>query len=370
MSPSSPSERSLTLTRHVLDITIRLALIALLLVWALRTVGAFANPLLWGAILAVALYPLFLKLVALAGGRRKLVGVLFILLSIAVVIGPTVWLVDRSIDGATELAHTLKEGRLHVPPPDEKVKGWPLIGEKTYEAWQGAAEDPRGTAKKFSPQLKQLGEALVGFIASGGKFVLMLTFSLVLAGVFMINGEACLGFIQKLGRRIAGDGGPGLVKLTTGTIRGVALGVVGTAFIQSMAAALGLVLMHVPIPALWAALVLVLGVAQLPPILVLGPIAAYCYSTTGGLPATLFLVWALVINFGDGVLKPLLMGRGVDIPMLVILVGAIGGMVTFGIMGLFVGAVVVALAYKLFNAWLNFEEAQGAAEPETASEEA
>lgn len=356
---------SLGLTRHVLDITIRLALIALLLVWALRTVGAFANPLLWGAILAVALYPLFQKLVALAGGRTKLVGVLFILLSIAVVIGPTVWLVNNSIDGATELAHTLKKGEFHIPPPDEKVKEWPLVGEKTYTAWDNASKDPKGMAKKFAPQLKQLGEYLVGQIASGGKFVLGLTFSLILAGVFMINGESCADFLRKLGRRIAGEGGTELVKLTTGTVRGVALGVVGTAFIQAMAAALGLALMGVPIPALWAGLVLMCGVAQLPPLLVLGPIAAYCYSTTGGLPATLFLIWSLVINFGDGVLKPLLMGRGVDIPMLVILVGAIGGMVTFGIMGLFVGAVVVALAYKLFTAWLNFEEKKIEIEEET-----
>jgi predicted PurR-regulated permease PerM len=129
--------------------------------------------------------------------------------------------------------------------------------------------------------------------------------------------------------------------------------VLGVALIQTFLAAIGLLVMGVPGAGIWAAIVLLLAIMQLPPILILGPIAAWVFSTADPVPATIFLVYSIIVSFSDGVLKPMFLGRGVDVPMLVILLGAIGGMISSGIIGLFIGAVILALGYQLFQFWLN-----------------
>ena len=192
--------------------------------------------------------------------------------------------------------------------------------------------------------------------------MLSLTFSLVLAGVFLINGDSCGRFLQRFGYRLSGSEGDEIMTLATGTIRSVALGVVGTAFIQAALAALGLWIMDIPLAALWAILVLILAICQITTILVLGPVAAIAFSTHDPLPATVFLIWSIVVGLSDGFLKPLLFGRGVDIPMLVILIGAIGGLIAAGIIGLFLGAIILALSYRHFIIWLNRERVGGSEE--------
>ena len=356
MSASSESNSKTSLTTQAIEVAIRVGIVLLLAFWAIKIIAPFLGPVVWGVILAVAFYPLFLKVSAKMGGKKKLVGTLFILISVSVLIVPSVLLINQSIDGVHELTESWEKGELHIPPPNDKVKEWPVIGEKAHSAWSDFSNNFKEAAKKFGPQIKELGSKAFGAIAGVGGTVLAFTVSLILAGVFMISGESCVGFLNVLSKRLVGPKGEELVKLTTGTIRGVALGVVGTACIQGFAAAIGLVLVGVPMPALWAFLVIMVAIMQLPPILILGPVAAYVFSVNDGLPATLFLVWSMIVSFGDGVLKPLLMGRGVDAPMLVVLIGAIGGMMSFGIMGLFIGAVVVTLIYRLFMAWLEFQQ--------------
>lgn len=346
-----------------------MGLVVLLALWAFSIMSPFMPPVMWGVILAVAFYPLYLKLSARFGDRRKTVGVLFILASVAVMIVPSVILIDKSIDGVHDLTESWQKGELHIPPPGDKVKDWPVIGEKVFTTWSDFSENFKESAKKFAPQIKSFGGKVIGTVAGLGGTVLSMTISLILAGVFMINGEGCTKFLHALAKRLVGPRGEELVKLTSGTIRGVALGVVGTAFLQGLAAGIGCALVGVPMPALWAFLVMMLGIMQLPPLLILGPVAAYVFSVSEGLSATVFLVWAVIINFGDGVIKPLLMGRGVDAPMLVILLGAIGGMLSAGIMGLFIGAVVVTVIYRLFMVWLELgaEKEPGSTSSDTST---
>lgn len=350
-----------SLTAQAIEVAIRVGIVLLLAFWALKIISPFLGPVVWGIILAVAFYPLFLKISARFGGKKKLVGTLFILISVSVLIVPSVMLIDSSIDGVHKVSESWKKGELHVPPPTDKVKEWPVIGKKAHAIWTDFSENFKESAKKFAPQIKELGSSLIDSITGIGGTVIAFTISLILAGVFMISGESCGKFMQTLSKRLVGPRGEELVKLMAGTIRGVALGVVGTACIQGLAAAIGMALVGVPMPAVWAFLVVMIAIMQLPPIIVLGPVAAYVFSVNDGMPATLFLIWALVINFSDGVLKPMLMGRGVDAPMLVILIGAIGGMISFGIMGLFIGAVVVTLIYRLFMAWLEFQQEEAEA---------
>ncbi len=181
----------------------------------------------------------------------------------------------------------------------------------------------------------------------------MIIVSTCIAGVFLAKSEQSFAAAERIITRLAGEKGGEITALATATIRGVMLGVVGVAVIQASLSAIGIVVVGVPIAGLWTIMVLVCAVIQLPPILILGPIAAYVFSYADTTPAVIFLVWVLLVSMSDAFLKPLLMGRGVDIPMLVILLGALGGMMMSGIMGLFVGAVVLAIVYTLFMAWMD-----------------
>jgi predicted PurR-regulated permease PerM len=207
--------------------------------------------------------------------------------------------------------------------------------------------------KQFAPQIKSATGTVLGSVGGGLAGIFMIIISTCIAGVFMAKSDKCSAFALKLITRFAGEKGAEITALATATIRGVMQGVVGVAVIQAVLAAIGMVIVGVPASGLWAVLVLVCAVSQLPPILILGPVAAYVFSVADTTPAVLFLIWAILVSASDGFLKPLLMGRGVDVPMLVILIGALGGMVLSGIIGLFVGAVVLAIMYTLFMAWLD-----------------
>lgn len=246
----------------------------------------------------------------------------------------------------------LDAGTLEVPPPSQSVAEWPLVGPKLHEVWSGASRNLSGTINKYSEEVKKAASWFLGAAAGAGAGLLQFIIAVLIAAAFMANAEPIDRFLQKFAVRLAGKRGQGMGELAGATVRSVAQGVLGVAVIQALLSGIGMLLVGVPGAGLWAVLVLVLAVIQLPPILVLGPVAAYVFSEASTVPALLFLVWALVVSASDAVLKPMLLGRGLDIPMLVILLGAIGGMVFAGIIGLFVGSVVLALSYRLFLAWL------------------
>jgi len=173
----------------------------------------------------------------------------------------------------------------------------------------------------------------------------------VIAALFWLNAEMLLRGCNLLAVRLFGESGADYIKLSGLTIQSVAQGVIGIALVQAILAGIGLFAVGAPMAGLWMLLVMVFAVAQLPPILVLGPVAAYMFTVETTTVATVFLVWSMVVSFSDTFLKPLLLGRGLDIPMIVILVGAIGGMIMHGILGLFVGAVVLGMTYELTKKW-------------------
>lgn len=218
--------------------------------------------------------------------------------------------------------------------------------------------------KQFAPQIKTAAAALISKIGGGIFGIFMIIISMCITGVFLAKSEKCSIAATRLLTRFAGEKGPEIKDLSVATIRGVMQGVVGVAIIQAILAAAGMVLVQVPAAGLWSLLVLVFAVSQLPLILLLGPIAAYVFSYAGTTTAVLFLIWAIFVSVSDGFLKPVLMGRGLDLPILVILIGAIGGMIFSGIIGLFVGAVILAVMYTLFKTWLD-----EAGDIETASNE-
>ncbi len=355
-------------TKQAIDTALRLGLIALMVYWSFLIFKPFMMLVFWAGIIAVAVYPLFLRFEGLLGGKRKLALTLFTLLGLAILIVPTVMLANSTASTVQTLSVKMEEGTLQVPPPPAAVAEWPLVGEKLHRFWSGASKNLAGTVEKYAPQLKQAGKWLLGAAAGAGAGVLQFVIAILIAAAFMLNAGAIQRFFQQLAVRLAGEQGRDFTKLAGATVRSVAQGVLGVAFIQALLAGIGMLVVGVPGAGLWALLVLLLAVIQLPPILILGPASAYVFSVADTLPAVLFLIWALLVSASDAVLKPLFLGRGLDIPMLVILVGALGGMMLSGIIGLFVGAIVLALSYRLFVAWLTEDFAGD--EPETDTDQA
>jgi len=339
-----------------IEIAIRLGLIFLILAWCLQILTPFVSLVAWGAILAVAIYTPFLKLVEKLGGRKKLAVTLIVVLGIAVILVPVISMSNSMVDGATNLGTQISEGKVHVPPPPDYVQDWPVVGKKTYAFWTQASQDMKATLEKYPHQLAAVGKRLLHTAAGVGAGVLQFIVSFIIAAVFLVNAEGAGKAMRRIANRLSEQQGDELLDMSISTIRSVAVGVIGIAFIQAMLGGLGMMFAGVPAAGLLAIFILVLAIAQLPPLLILGPVAIYVFSAESTVVASLFLVWSLIVSFSDAVLKPLFLGRGVDVPMLVILLGAIGGMITAGIVGLFVGAIVLALGYKLLVEWVHLGE--------------
>ena len=336
---------------------VRLAILFLLLYYCFLIIAPFVPLVLWGAIIAVALYPLHIKFTAKLGNRGKLSATLLSLIALAVIMTPVVMLSDSLIEGVRTWTADFESGSVRVPPPAEGVRDWPMIGEKLYSAWQLASENLSEAAEQYAPQLEGLGNALASAAAGVGIGLLQMILSIVIAGIFLASADVSAAGTRAVVNRLVGARGPRLVALSEATVRSVAQGVLGVAIIQTLLAAVGLLAAGVPAAGVWAFLVLLLAIVQLPTILILGPIIVYVFSVADPLTASVFAIWSVLVSVSDMVLKPLLLGRGLDVPMLVILIGAIGGMLLSGIVGLFVGAVILVLGYELVEFWVTGDDA-------------
>jgi predicted PurR-regulated permease PerM len=342
---------------RALEAAIRISLLALLVIWCFNIVRPFIMPILWGAIMAVAIYPMFLKAQVRLGGREKLTATLITLIALAILIIPAVMLSESLIDGSQQLAAEYDDGTLTVPPPSESVKDWPLVGEKLHSAWSLASSNLEEALIKFKPQVEAFGKWFLSSAAGVGAGVLMFVISIIIAGVFLVFSRSGSHALETVIGRVLGEtDGKEFVDIAGATIRSVAQGVLGVALIQTILGGVGLLAIGVPYAGVWALLILLLAIIQLPPLLILGPIIVYVFSVESTMPAVIFMIWSLMVSASDAFLKPLFLGRGMDIPMPVILLGAIGGMILSGIVGLFVGAVVLAVGYTLFVAWLDQDE--------------
>jgi len=349
---ASKLQSSRNSVKLAIEIAVNLGLIIFILIWALMILKPFLALVIWGAIIAVASYTPFLKLQSIFKGSKKLAVIAFTVIGLSVVIIPTSMFSESLIKSSINLAHHIAEGTVNIPPPSENVKEWPVIGKRVHTAWSKAANDFTLFVNDNANQVKEISAIFLTKAAGVGLGILSLVFAILIAAAFLSNAEVAAMSMQRLFRRLAGEQGDKLLDLSAATIRSVATGVLGIAFIQAMLGGLGMVVVGVPGAGLWALFVLIVAIAQLPPWLILGPVIVYVFSVESSMVATMFMVWSLVVSFLDMALKPVMLGRGVEAPMLVILLGAIGGMVMSGIIGLFIGAVILAMAYKLFQAWL------------------
>ena len=341
-----------TFVANALEAFIRIGVVALLVLWCFRIGRPFIQIILWGIIIAVALHPSHYKIKSIIGGRGKLAAVLITLLALVFVITVGVMLSGTLIDGAKTLSFKIKEGTLAVPPAPQSVKNWPIIGKPLYQAWRLASVNLAAALSKFTPQLTAFSQWLLTNAAYTGVGILKFIVSIFIAGIFLTKADAGYEAAKSIGTRLAGEQGVELVNLASSTLRSVVKGIIGVAVIQSLLTLIGCLAAGVPGAGLWALLVLIVAVAQLPTLLVLAPIVIYVFSTAGTVTAVLFAIWCVFVGLCDNFLKPILLGRGVKVPMVIVFIGAIGGFINSGIIGLFIGAIVFVVGYQLFLAWL------------------
>ena len=347
-----------TQTGRGAELVIRIGLLLLLVGWCFVIVQPFIGMIGWAIVMSVALYPTFDRLRTLMHGRTKSAAALLTLVFLLVFIVPAVVLSETLVSGVRMLATNLQNGSLQIPMPSESVRGWPVIGDRVADLWTLAATNLDALTTQFQEEIADVGRWLLHQAASTGLGLLQFVAAVVLSGFLLTTAKASSEIGQRVASRVVGTNGQRFAALAVATTRSVARGVLGVALIQSTLAGLAFLVVGIPGAGLWAVITLMMCIVQIGPALVLIPAAIYVFSTHGTITAVAFAIWCVFVMLIDNVLKPMLLGRGVDVPMLVVVIGAIGGLLSMGVIGLFVGAIVLVLGYAALAAWLGNESVE------------
>lgn len=319
--------------------------------WILKP---FLGAAVWAAMLVVATWPLFLQLERRLGGRRSLAVAIMAAALLLLLVVPLWLAIDTLVDNADRIAAWGRALAEHgLPPPPDFVQSLPLLGEKLAGLWREvAAAGPEGLVGRVTPYAANIGKWLVAEAGGVGAMFVQFLLVVVLAAVMYGSGEAAAAKLHRFGRRLAGERGENAVVLAGGAIRGVALGVGVTAIVQTALGGIGLAVAGVPFAGFLSALMLMMCIAQIGPMLVLLPAVGWLFWTGDTGWAIFLLVWSVVVGTLDNFLRPVLIKRGADLPLLLIFAGVIGGMLSFGLIGLFIGPVVLAVTWTLLEAWV------------------
>jgi predicted PurR-regulated permease PerM len=350
----APSRDELTATW--VELSIRIGVLALLLYWTFTLIRPFVTIAIWSAVLTVALYPVYEWMVGQLGGRRRLAALLLTVLSLLIVIGPITWLVLGLVDGIQTVSERLYPELPALPPPPDTIKSWPLVGEPIYQFWELASSNLRAALGMIIPQLKPLGSVLLQVGADAGVGALKFFVAIILAGFLFSPAPRLLDGVRKFSRRVASARGEEFVGLAGATIRSVSRGVIGISVLQALLVGVGLLVAGIPGASLITFAVLILGIIQIGPSIILIPLIIWTWMTMETTAALLFTAYMIPVNLLDNILRPLVMGHGLSTPMPVILLGVIGGTISYGITGLFLGPIVLAVFWELLVAWLRESE--------------
>ncbi len=338
------------------EVAIRIAFLALLVGWCFVIVRPFIGIIGWAVVMAVALYPTFDRLRVAFGGRTKSAALLLTIAFLLVFIVPAIVLSETLVSGVRALATSLQNGSLAIPMPSDSVKSWPLVGQRIADLWTLAATNLDAAILQFRGEFASAGRWLLHQAASTGLGLVQFFVAVVLSGILLVTAKASENMSQRIAQRVVGANGEQFARLAVATTRSVARGVLGVALIQATLTGLGFLVVGIPGAGLWALIALMLCIVQIGPTLVLIPAVIYIFSTSSTATAVLFTVWCVLVALIDNILKPILLGRGVDVPMFIVVIGAIGGLLTMGVIGLFVGAIVLVLGYSALVAWLGDPE--------------
>jgi predicted PurR-regulated permease PerM len=338
------------LARIVLSVLLIFILIAASF-WILRP---FILAVVWAAMIAVSTWPLMRTIQARLRSRALAVLVMSAAMVLVFVV-PMALAIETLIDNADTIKRLARMlATASIPPAPDWVLRIPLVGPSLADTWAGiAAAGQQGLVSRFAPHAAAAAQLVLDALGSAGILAVQLLLTIVITVIMYTQGEAARAGLIRFGRRLAGQRGEGVVILAGQAIRGVALGVVVTALLQTLAAGIGLVVAGIPFAGLLTGVVLLLCIAQVGPLLVLAPATIWLFWTDQTGWGVALLVWTVVVGAMDNVLRPILIRKGADLPLLLIFAGVLGGLFAFGIIGLFVGPVVLAVTYTLLRDWVN-----------------
>ena len=350
----------------LVELLLPLFILGLLIALCVQLLVPFVGLLVWTIILAVCFYPVHKRLTGRGMSNRLSASIIGIGLA-ALILVPTSIAAISAASSAPAFVAGLKSGEEHVPPPPAQVAELPVVGPKLHAAWSQAANDMPAFAKQFGPQLGSFSKWLLSTAGGMVGALLALVLAVILAAVTLAYAESARAFIANLLSRVTGSRAKGehYMDIIGATVRSVANGVIGVAFVQALLCGIGFFLVGIPGAGLLSLLAMALGVVQIPVVLVTLPAIIYAFAVKSTTVAILFTVWFVIAGLSDAVLKPLMIGHGLEVPMPVILLGVIGGVIAYGLVGLFIGAVLLAVGYVLFREWLDAPVAGSAKDPAT-----
>jgi predicted PurR-regulated permease PerM len=350
------AERNAAEERRVSDRAIRLGFLALFGYWSLQLVLPFLPIAVWSVILAVALHPVYRRLLRLCGGRQGLAATVLTVTMFALIIGPITLLATSLVETVTGLAASLETGGLKIPPPPEGLSDWPVIGEKLDRTWALASDNLPAALNQVWPERRAAAASVVRGVTSIGGDMAMFLVAILLSAFLYKPGPRIVEGARLFASRLVAPRGDAFVEMAGATIRSVSQGVIGLAVLEALVAGIILLVAGVPGAGLIAFAILLLSLAQIGPAPVLLPLVIWAWTSGATTPAVVITIAAVAILGADNLLKPILIRRGLKTPMLVILVGVIGGTIGYGMVGLFLGPVVLAVFYELVVAWVKNED--------------
>lgn len=347
-----PTEATKIKSRQIIHVALQLLALGLLLGWSFQILAPFVNPIIWGIILAVTLYPIHKKLKKKLKGRGTLAAVIITVLIFGFVMVIGTWLgIKTGSEIKTEISN-YNEGKIKIPPPPVSVKEWPLIGDKAFQIWEQLGTGMDNIIQKYPDEVKTIAGYFLQLLATTGKAFLIFAISILISGVFLSYAEESSRFAHTVFNRLINSTKFDMATISAITIRNVVKGILGVAIIQSLCAGIGMLTVGIPYAGIWTLLCMVLAIVQIGIFPIVIGVLIYVWTTDHTTTAILFTIWMILVGALDNILKPLMMGKGAPVPMLVIFLGSLGGFIYSGIVGLFTGAVILSLAYRLFDAWL------------------
>ncbi|HEY2348386.1 MAG TPA: AI-2E family transporter [Puia sp.] len=354
---NSEAEMSLKVkSRRVIHIALQLLALGFLLSWCFNILAPFVTPIMWAAILAVTLYPMHQKLKGKLKGKSLLAAILITATIFILFLLVGSWLGIRT---GTEIKTTIsnyQDGKLKIPHPPESVKQWPVIGDKAFQVWTQLTSGVDTIAQKYPEEVRTVTSAGIQLLATTGKGLLIFAVSILISGVFLAYAEQSAIFARAVFNRLINSIKFDMATISAITIRNVVRGILGVAIIQSSCAGLGFAFAGIPYAGIWTLLCLILAIVQIGIFPVVLCVLIYIWTTDHTTTAILLTIYMILVGLMDNILKPLLMGKGAPVPILIIFLGSLGGFIYSGFIGLFTGAVILSLGYRLFDVWLKEAE--------------
>jgi predicted PurR-regulated permease PerM len=349
-------------SRFAIDLAVRIALIAGVIWISLLLLRPILPLLLWAVILAVAVHPLFVILCRRLHLRDGLAATVLSLVLLALLLVPVVLLATSAVDTLERYAGHLVKGEHVLPPPADSIRDWPLIGPWLHDLWSRAAEDVRPLLAGHVGQVASLGRWIGRAAAGGALEILQFAAAIIVAGVLLAYSDGLTDVVRGVAGRVADVRGRRFLDIAGSTIRNVSQGVIGIALLQSALLGIGMLVAGIPFAGALTFVCLVLAIVQVGPNIVMIPVIIWAWVSLPTLTAAIFTAYTVPLLLVDNILRPIVMARGLQTPMVVILAGVICGTLASGMIGLFIGPVVLAVFYELVTAWLGAPR-QAAEEP-------